>query len=255
MNSSMFNLSEKRAFITGGNGGIGKAIALELARNGAKITIAARDQQKMQGAIAELNEMGTETFSVICDVTDASSIKSATDIAAEHFGGIDILVNNSGTSFRAQPEEIPEAEWDRVIDTNLKGTWMVSKAVYPYMKDNGSGKIINVGSMFSLFGSGYSSPYASSKGAVIQLTKSLAIAWAKDNIQVNAIVPGWIHTSMTADFLRIYPERENLIENRTPAGRWGTPEDLAGPALFLASMASNFVTGASLVVDGGYHIQ
>ncbi len=255
MSSTMFDLSGKTAFVTGGNGGIGKAIALGLARAGAGVTVAARNRDKMEAAIAELEAAGAETLAVDCDVTDAGSIDSAVTAAAERFGGIDILVNNSGTSFRAPPEEIPEDEWDRVLDTNLKGTWMVSKAVYPHVKARGGGKVINIGSMFAVFGSEYASPYASSKGGVVQLTKSLAISWAKDNIQVNVILPGWIHTDMTAAFLRIYPEREELIAERTPAGRWGTPDELAGPALFLASAASDFVTGASLAVDGGYHIQ
>lgn len=255
MTSTMFDLSGKTAFVTGGNGGIGKAIALGFARSGAAVAVAARNRDKMEAAIAELEAAGAQTLAVDCDVTDAGSIDAAVTAAVERFGGIDILVNNSGTSFRGPPEEIPEDEWDRVLDTNLKGTWIVSKAAYPHIKARGGGKVINIGSMFSVFGSEYASPYASSKGGVVQLTKSLAISWAKDNIQVNVILPGWIHTDMTAAFLRIYPEREEMIAQRTPAGRWGNPDELVGPALFLASAASDFVTGSSLAVDGGYHIQ
>ena len=255
MSSTMFDLSGKAAFITGGNGGIGKAIALGFAGAGADIAVAARNREKMDAAIAELEAAGARTLAVDCDVTDSASIEAAVNAAVDRFGGIDILVNNSGTSFRAQPEEIPEDEWDRVLDTNLKGAWMVSKAAYPHLKSRGGGKVINIGSMFSVFGSEYASPYASSKGGVVQLTKSLAISWAKDNIQVNVILPGWIHTDMTASFLRMYPEREEMIAERTPARRWGTPDELVGPALFLASAASDFVTGSSLAVDGGYHIQ
>ena len=252
---SPFDLSGKIAFVTGGNGGIGRAIALGLAGAGSSIVVAARDRAKSDAAVAEIKAVGAEAIRVTCDVTDANAIRGAVEEAATRFGGIDILVNNSGVSYRAQPEEIPEEEWDRVLDTNLKGVFLVSQAVYAHMKKRGGGKIINIGSMMSIFASEYASPYASSKGGVIQFTKSCAIAWAKDNIQVNAILPGWIHTDMTAAFLRMYPERERLISDRTAAGRWGMPDELAGAAVFLASAASDFVTGVSLPVDGGYSIK
>lgn len=250
-----FDLSGKVAMVTGGNGGIGKAMALGFAKAGADVVVAARDEAKTQGAIEEIRAAGAEATGVQCDVLDRNSVHAAVSAAADRFGGIDILVNNSGTSYRAQPEDVPEEEWDRVIDTNLKGPFLVSRAVYPCMKRRGGGKIINIGSMMSIFASEYASPYASSKGGVVQLTKSCAIAWAKDNIQVNAILPGWFHTDMTAAFLRMYPEREQLIADRTPAGRWGQPEEIAGTAVFLASPASDFVTGASIPVDGGYSVK
>ena len=255
MAANPFDLTGKVAFVTGGNGGLGLGMSLGLAGAGASIVIASRNADKTAGAEAELNATGARAIGVSCDVTDSASIEAAVQAAVDKFGGIDILVNNSGTSFRAQPEDIPEEEWDRVLDTNLKGVFLVSKAVYPEMKARGGGKIINIGSMMSIFASEYASPYASSKGGVVQFSKSCAIAWAKNNIQVNTILPGWLHTDMTDAFLKMYPEREKLIEDRTPAARWGQPFDLAGTAVYLASPASDFVTGASIAVDGGYSVK
>jgi 2-deoxy-D-gluconate 3-dehydrogenase len=255
MAANPFDLTGKVAFVTGGNGGLGLGMSLGLASAGASIVVAARNEEKTAAAVAEINATGARALGVSCDVTDSASIEAAVQAAVETFGGIDILINNSGTSFRAQPEDIPEEEWDRVLDTNLKGVFLVSKAVYPNMKTRGGGKIINIGSMMSIFASEYASPYASSKGGVVQFSKSCAIAWAKDNIQVNTILPGWLHTDMTGAFLKMYPEREKLIEDRTPAARWGQPFDLAGTAVYLASPASDFVTGASIAVDGGYSVK
>ena len=255
MAANPFDLSGKVAFVTGGNGGLGLGMSLGLAGAGASIVVASRNADKTASAVAEITATGASAIGVICDVTDYASIEAAATAAVDGFGGIDILVNNSGTSFRVQPEDIPEEEWDRVLDTNLKGVFLVSKAVYPHMKARGSGKIINIGSMMSIFASEYASPYASSKGGVVQFSKACAIAWAKDDIQVNTILPGWLHTDMTDAFLEMYPEREKLIEDRTPAARWGLPPDLAGTAVYLASAASNFVTGASIAVDGGYSVK
>jgi 2-deoxy-D-gluconate 3-dehydrogenase len=169
------------------------------------------------------------------------------------FGRIDILVNNAGVSGGGAPEKLQDEVWDEVLDINLKSVLKFSQAVYPHLKSAGGGKIINIGSMYSIFGSPTVSPYAASKGGVIQLTKSLAVAWARQNIQVNALLPGWISTEMTA------PAMDNkafyeLIIARTPVARFGKPEELAGAAVFLASAASDFVTGISLPVDGGYSV-
>jgi 2-deoxy-D-gluconate 3-dehydrogenase len=252
---SPFDLTGKVAFVTGGNGGLGLGMSVGLAGAGASIVVASRNAEKTRSAVATIKATGASAIGVACDVTDAEAISAAVAEAVETCGGIDILINNSGTSFRAQVEDIPDDEWDRVLDTNLKGVFMVSKAVYPEMKKRGGGKIINIGSMMSIFASEYASPYAASKGGVVQLTKACAIAWAKDGIQVNTILPGWIHTDMTGAFLKMYPEREALISDRTPAGRWGQPHELAGTAVFLASASSDFVTGASIAVDGGYSVK
>jgi 2-dehydro-3-deoxy-D-gluconate 5-dehydrogenase len=173
----------------------------------------------------------------------------------KRFGRIDILVNNAGTTIRKQPETYSLAEWNRVIDTNLNGAFLCAQAAYPHMKDGGGGKIVNIGSMLSIFGASFAAAYAASKGGIVQMSKALACAWAKDNIQVNAILPGWIDTPLTQSARKEVPGLNERVLARTPAGRWGEPQDLAGVAVFLASSASDFVTGAVIPVDGGYSSQ
>jgi 2-dehydro-3-deoxy-D-gluconate 5-dehydrogenase len=172
----------------------------------------------------------------------------------EMFGRIDILVNNAGTNIRKPAEALSTTDWQTIIDTNLSSAFRCSQAVYASMVQGGGGKIINNGSMFSLFGGSHVLAYAASKGGVVQLTKSLAVAWAKDNIQVNAILPGWLHTDLTRGAIQQLPELYDRVLSRTPQKRWGKPEDLAGAAVFLASRASDFVTGVALPVDGGYSV-
>jgi 2-deoxy-D-gluconate 3-dehydrogenase len=170
------------------------------------------------------------------------------------FGRIDILVNNAGINIRKMPQDYLAAEWDEVLDANLRSAFLCSRAVYPGMKERGGGKIINIGSMTSLFGGAKLAPYGTSKGGIVQLTRSLAVAWAPDNIQVNAILPGWIDTDLTRQARKDLAGLNERVLARTPVGHWGEPDDLAGAAIFLASPASNFVTGVALPVDGGYSI-
>ena len=172
----------------------------------------------------------------------------------EAFGKIDILVNNAGIAIHKLPQDMTMAEWNRNLAVNLNGCFMCAKAVYPLMKAQGGGKIINIGSMYAIFGSGALPAYAASKGGVVQLTKSLAIAWAGDNIQVNALMPGFINTDLSAAGKRDVPGMTESVVARTPAGRWGEPEDCAGAAVFLASAAADFITGTALPVDGGYAV-
>ncbi|MBM3957575.1 MAG: glucose 1-dehydrogenase [Gemmatimonadetes bacterium] len=255
MSLSLFDLTGRVAFVTGGNGGIGKGIAVGFARAGAKVVIAARNPEKTRAAVAELETEGTEALGLTFDVTDRRSVAEAIAAAAERFGGLDILVNDAGTNIRSRgPEDMPPDAWETVIATNLTGVYNCSTLAYPEFKRRGRGKVINIGSMMSIFGTGYASAYAASKGGVVQYTKSCAVGWAKDNIQVNAILPGWITTEMARAFLQRYPERYDAIVSRTPAGRWGMPHELAGTAIFLASEASDFVTGAAIPVDGGYAV-
>jgi 2-deoxy-D-gluconate 3-dehydrogenase len=171
---------------------------------------------------------------------------------ADRFGRLDILVNNAGMSIRKPPEEYAVEEWRAVLDTNLTGAFVCCQAARSAMLRNGGGKIVNIGSMMSIFGAAYAAAYSASKGAIVQLTKSLATAWAKDNIQVNAVLPGWIDTELTIAAREQVPGLHERILRRTPAGRWGVPADLAGIAVFLASPASDFVTGAAIPVDGGF---
>jgi 2-dehydro-3-deoxy-D-gluconate 5-dehydrogenase len=244
-----FDLSGKVAVVTGGNAGIGYGIAQGLAQAGANIVIAARRSEKNAHAVATLQETGAKAMSVVTDVQDEASVQAMVHAVMEAFGGIDILVNNAGINIRKAPQDYTLSEWQQVLNTNLTGVFLCSRAVYPYMAKAGGGKIINIGSMTSIFGSNVSPAYGATKGGVVQLTKSLALFWAKDNIQVNALLPGWIHTDLTAS---ASAERYNFIKSRIPHGRWGEPDELAGAAVFLTSPASDYITGIALPVDGGY---
>jgi 2-deoxy-D-gluconate 3-dehydrogenase len=245
---SMFDLTGRVAVVTGGNGGIGLGMAKGLAAAGAAVVLAARNAEKAEAAVAELG--GKPTF-IAFDAADEASCRAMIAQVSKRFGRLDILVNNAGTSIRKPPQSYTAAEWHAVLDTNLTGAFLCSQSAHPVMKQSG-GKIINIGSMFALFGSGYAAPYAASKGGLVQLTKSLAVAWAEDNIQVNAVLPGWIDTELTRDARQQVAGLHERVLARTPAGRWGVPDDLAGIAVFLASAASDFITGAAIPVDGGF---
>ena len=252
MSNNMFDLSGKVAIVTGGNGGIGFGIAEGLARAGADIIVAARNERKTASAARQLQELGVRVLGVATDVAEEESVTSMVKTSLDRFGRIDILVNNAGISIRKPPQDFTLAEWSRVIEINLTGTFLCSREVYTHMAEQGGGKIINIGSMTSIFGSDWVAAYSASKGGVVQLTKSMAVAWAKDNIQVNAILPGWIHTDLTAAIRDQFPQRYAHISSRIPHGRWGEPEDMGGTAAFLASRASDYVTGVAIPVDGGY---
>ncbi len=250
----MFSLTGRTAIVTGGNGGIGLGIAKGLARAGASVAIAARDRSKTDRAVESLSELGTKVIGLDIDVADEASIANAVSAAAKEFGRLDVLVNNAGIAVRKQPQEYSAAEWDQVMDVNLKGTFLCARAAYPHMVEAGGGSIVNIGSMTSIFGMDWVSSYSASKGGVVQFTRSLAIAWADDGIRVNAILPGWIRTELTSGYWT-NPDNEDrfsLINRRIPAGRWGEPADLAGLAVFLSGDAAAYVTGAAIPVDGGY---
>jgi len=249
---NLFDLTGKVAVVTGGNGGIGLGIAMGLAGAGANIVIAARSVEKTAQALEDIRALGVEAHGITVDVTQEPAIQRMITNTIDHMGRLDILVNNSGIAVRAQPQELTAAQWDSVVDVNLRAAFLASKAAYAQMVKAGGGKVINVGSMYSIFGSDWGAPYAASKGGLVQLTKSLAVAWAKDNIQVNAVLPGWIMTDLTRGIQDADPNRYDNISRRIPTGRWGEPSELAGAAVFLASTASGYVTGATLAVDGGY---
>ena len=254
MSEGMFDLSGKVAVVTGGNGGIGLGIAEGLAEAGADVVVAARSREKTARAVERLEGLGVKALGLTVDVRDEASVAAMISSTVEQFGRLDVLVNNAGIGIRKAPEDYTPDEWDQVIGINLTGSFLACRDVYHHMKGAGGGKIINIGSMTSIFGHDMVMPYAASKGGVVQLTKSLAIAWAKDNIQVNSILPGWINTDLTEP-LRTQPqyrERFELISSRIPHGRWGEPADMAGTAVFLASAASDYVTGISIPIDGGY---
>ena len=249
---TLFRLNGKVAIVTGGNSGIGEGIAHGFAMAGAAVVVAARDQKKTARVTEEIKQKyGVPTLGIQTDVSNESSIKAMSQETLSAFSRIDILVNNAGVNIRKPPQDFSSAEWDEVMDVNLKGAFLCCQSVYAEMCKHG-GKIINVGSITSLFGSAKTAAYASSKGGIVQLTRSLAVAWALDQIQVNAILPGWIDTPLTQGSRKTFPGLDHHVEHRCPAGRWGTPADFAGPAVFLASGASAFVTGETLLVDGGY---
>src|SRR5579863_2489070 len=248
----LFDLTGKVAMVTGGNGGIGLGMARGLAQAGASVVVAARNAAKSAEAVAELEGLGAKSAFVPLDVADPVSCRAAVGATVDRFGRLDILVNNAGMSIRKPPETYELSEWLTVINTNLNGVFVLCQAVYAPFKAQGGGKIINIGSMMSIFGGAYAAPYSTSKGGLVQLTKSLATAWARDNIQVNAVLPGWIDTELTRDARAQVAGLNERVLNRTPVGRWGVPEDLAGIAVFLAASASDFVTGAAIPVDGGY---
>jgi 2-deoxy-D-gluconate 3-dehydrogenase len=189
------------------------------------------------------------------DVLKEASCHKAIQRAVERYGRLDILVNNAGTSIRKQPKDLTAQDWHLVMNTNLTSAFLCSQAAYPHMVSIGGGKIINIGSMMSIFGMPYATPYAASKGGIVQMTRAMATAWAKDNIQVNTVLPGWVDTDLTRSARQEVPGLHEKVLARTPAQRWGAPDDFAGIAVFLAAPASNFITGVAIPVDGGYSIQ
>ena len=253
--NTLFDLSGKVAVVTGGNGGIGLGMATGLAQAGATLVIAGRDKDKNLAAVTQLQALGVTAVAVPVDVQSEASIHALVEQSIQHFGRIDIWVNNAGMNIRKQPQDYELAEWNKVLQTNLTSAFSCSQAVYPEFKKNGGGKIINIGSMMSLFGASFATPYAASKGGLVQMTRAMACAWAAENIQVNAILPGWIDTALTRQArIDVKGLHERVLE-RTPAKRWGLNDDFAGIAVFLASSASDFLTGTAIPVDGGYSIQ
>jgi 2-deoxy-D-gluconate 3-dehydrogenase len=251
--SDLFNLEHKVAIVTGGNGGIGNAIARGFAAMGADIAIVARNSRKTDTAADEIRQsFGVRCSGLTCDVTDEKAVESMAQNVQRELGRIDILVNNAGINIRKLPQDYDADEWDQVLAGNLRSAFLCSKSVYPAMKAGGGGKIINIGSMTSIFGGAKLAPYGASKGGIVQMTRSLACAWAEDNIQVNAILPGWIDTELTQQARKDIPGLNETVATRTPSGRWGEPQELQGAAIFLGSRASDFVTGVALPVDGGY---
>ncbi len=251
----LFDLKGRVALVTGGNGGIGLAMARGFAKAGAAVAIAGRNEEKSKKAAAELEALGARTLTVEVDVTSESSVAAMIEATMKGLGRLDVLVNNAGMNIRKPPHLMSLDEWHAIVETNMTSVFLASRASYPIMKKQGGGKIINIGSMASIFGASFLPAYAASKGGVVQLTKVQASAWAADNIQANAVLPGWIETDLTVQARKDVPGLHDRVIGRTPAARWGRPEDLEGVAVFLASAASDFVTGTAIPVDGGFAIQ
>ena len=253
MANDLFDLTGRVALVTGASRGLGRAMAVGLARAGAALALCARDRAGLLAtkAAVEAHRVRAEIFHM--DVTSAASVRRAVASAIEAFGQIDILVNNAGVNVRKTTLELSEEEWDQVLDTNLKGYFLVAQAVGAHMVARGGGKVIHIGSIFGAVGMNNQLAYAASKGGVVQLTKVMAIEWAKHGVNVNSIAPTYFETPLVAA-LRNDPERFRFINERTPMGRWGQPEELEGTLVYLASRASDFVTGQTVYVDGGWTI-
>ncbi len=249
----MFDLNGNVAVVTGGNGGIGRGIALGLAEAGAAVAILARNEDKNRAVLAELEHLGVPAISLKLDVTQRAQLRPAMEEVERKLGPVSILVNNAGISVLRSALKFRAEDWDRVVETNLNSCFFLSQIAAQSMIQHKRGKIINIASEYSIFGAQSGIAYAAAKGGLVQTTKTMAIEFAPHNIQINALVPGWIDTELTlpAQSGKIFEE----IITRTPAGRFGKSEELAGAAIFLASHASDFVTGATICVDGGYAIR
>ena len=247
----LFDLTGRIAIITGGSIGLGRQMAEGLAEMGANLVLCARKRERCQQAAEELQPLGVKAMALACDVKSPASIQEVVDATLSQFGRIDVLINNAGISWGAPVEEMRLEDWNKVIETNLTGTFLCSQAVGKVMIRQGQGKIINIASVAGLGGAPpelSAIGYHASKGGVISFTKDLACKWAAHNIQVNAIAPGWFPTHMSSRVLEHHPE---LFLSHIPLRRFGNEHDLKGAAVFLASDASNYVTGHVLVVDGG----
>jgi 2-deoxy-D-gluconate 3-dehydrogenase len=253
--NKMFDLTGRVALVTGGNGGIGLGMATGLAKAGATVMIAGRNGAKNEAAVAGLRALGAKAESIAVDVTDPASIKAMVEETAKRLGRLDILVNNAGTNIRNRPETYKLEDWHTIINTNLTSGMLASQAAYPYLKAHGCGRVINNGSMLSIFGLPLHVAYGASKGGVVQMTKSTAVAWAADGITVNVILPGWIDTDLTRKARQDMAGLNDNVLARTPSKRWGEPGDFEGVAAFLASDAAAVITGVAIPVDGGYSVQ
>jgi len=249
----MFDLAGKVALVTGGNGGIGLGMARGLAAAGARVVIAGRDADKSRRAVDDLRANGGQAEAIETDVTDEAAVERLFAEIERRHGALHILVNNAGTTVRKRAQDMSLDEWRQVMDVNLTSAFLCCRGAHGLLRRQG-GKVINIGSMLSIFGAPYAPSYGASKGGIVQFTRSIATAWAADAIQANAVLPGWIDTDLTRGAREQVAGLHERVLARTPAGRWGVPADLAGIAVFLASPASDFITGAAIPVDGGYSI-
>jgi NAD(P)-dependent dehydrogenase (short-subunit alcohol dehydrogenase family) len=247
----LMRLTGKVAIITGGGSGIGKAIALAFVREGAKVVIAGRDSKKLDRAAAEI---GGECLAVCADVSQATDVQNLVSAAIERFQGINILVNNAAVLLPGTAESLSEEDFDQTFNINVRGLWLLSRAVLPHMRAAGSGSIINIASVLSLVGARNRVAYAASKGAVMAMTKAMALDHAAENIRVNCIAPGIVATEMVEKF-NADPAARRQREAMHPMGRFGQPEDVASAAVYLASDESRWTTGSVMTIDGGYSAQ
>ena len=244
------DLNGRIALVTGASGGLGAHFAQRLARSGARVAVAAR---RLEGCVAvrdAIRAAGGEAEALPLDVADAASVRAAFAAVDAHFGGLDVLVNNAGISAAGPTLDLPEDDWDRVIDTNLKGAFLCAQAAARIMKGRGGGAIVNVASILGLRVAAQVAPYAASKAGLVQLTRALALEWARYGVRVNAILPGYVETDINRGFFA--GEAGQAMVKRIPQRRIGAAEDLDGPLLLLCSDASRYMTGAEVAVDGGH---
>ncbi|MFN2235230.1 MAG: SDR family NAD(P)-dependent oxidoreductase [Anaerolineales bacterium] len=247
-----FKLKDRVALVTGGNRGLGKAIAQALAEAGARVALTSRDLNRAQTAAREINAAtGQRCQGYGCDVTNPQQVEAVVSQVVDDFGGLDILVNNAGINIRGAIDQLSLEEFEQVQATNVTGVWLMCRAVAPHLKARGYGRVINMGSMLSVVSMPERTPYATSKGAVLQMTRTLALEWASLGITVNAILPGPFGTEMNTPLLND-PEKYQAFVNQIPMGRWGELDEIGGLAVFLASEAASFVTGAGILIDGGW---
>lgn len=251
MSLELFSLSGKVAVVTGSSRGLGEVAAMALAGAGADVAVCGRNTTDLRRVSAAIKDMGRNSEGFSFEVTIKQQVVDGIQRILAHFGRIDILVNNAGINYRVNVLDFPEKEWDRIINTNLKGYFLVAQAVVPQMIARGYGKVINMSSILGHVGLPNQLAYACSKGGVDQMTKVMALEWAKSGVRVNAIGPTYFETEMVAQ-IRNDPERFNFINDRTPMGRWGHTKELQGIVIFLASAASDFITGQTIYIDGGW---
>ena len=251
MSMELFDLTGKVAMVTGGTRGLGEVAAKALAKAGAEIAVCGRSRTDLNRVSAEIEKQGRRSKGFEIDVLSKTKVTEGVSCVLDYFGRVDILVNNAGVNFRVPVLEFPEDEWDKILATNLKGYFLIAQAVVPQMLENGYGKVINMGSILGTVALPMQAAYASSKGGVEQLTKVMALEWAKQGVRVNSIGPTYFETELVAQ-LRNDPERFNFINERTPMGRWGYPTELEGIVIFLAAPASDFITGQTIYIDGGW---
>lgn len=247
----LFDLTGRVALVTGAGRGLGRSMALALAAAGADVAGTARTESELISLQKEVEGLGRRAFSVTADATDEGSVEAAVASVIERLGRIDVLVNNAGINVRKPVLELAAAEFERVIATNLEGYFLYARAVGRHMVERGSGKVINISSIMGSVALPGQAAYASSKGGIEQLTRVMALEWAKAGVQVNSLGPTYFETELTRPLFDD-PERNAFISGRTPMGRWGQPHELAGAVIFLASAASDFITGQTLLVDGGW---